>query len=143
MKRIHKEIILISAPEIIWNVLTEKTNYEKWTSIFAPSSTFIGEMKLNEQLIFTNGQGSGLVAKVTEFAPYKKIVFSFIGELENNEVVTKDYYNGVVEEYTIIQQQDKCLLQVDIDILDLYFEDMNKMWDQAIIKIKELVEGEN
>lgn len=138
MKRVVKEVVLNTDPMDLWAILTDKKSYEKWTTVFSPNSTYEGIMALNEELLFTDGSGSGMAAKVKVFEPGKHIAFGFVGEVVDGKLEAYKTENSGIEEYILEDLNGKTKLTVHVDILDEYYQMMDEMWDNAIVKFKEL-----
>ena len=86
MRKLTKEVLLTCDAKKVWQILTKKANYEYWTQVFSPKSTYEGTLELGETLRFLDGEWYGLEAIVTVFRSYSQLVFTFIGEISKTGV---------------------------------------------------------
>jgi uncharacterized protein YndB with AHSA1/START domain len=136
---IRKSILIKASPEKVWKNLLDKQDYEYWTEVFTPGSTYEGEMKLNNTIIFTSPEspaGEGMKAKIKTLIPNFQISFEHLGSQEASS------WSGFRETYTIWPQEES-LVRLDIycDTTKEYFEMMDTSWDKALDRVKELGES--
>lgn len=69
--------MLNCSPTEAWQLIIDRSKYEKWADAFQGGSTYKGDMGLNETVSFVDEIGNGLVSNVVVFDPEKEIKFAF------------------------------------------------------------------
>jgi hypothetical protein len=80
------------------------------------------------------------VAMVSINEPNHKIQFTFTGEIKDGVESSMGSFYGATETYTLTQNGEGVMLDVETSMTDQWYESMDKAWDQAIVIIKELSE---
>ena len=140
MRKLTKDVLLTCDAKKVWGILTKKDNYEYWTQVFSPKSTYEGVMELGEILRFLDGEGYGLEAIVTVFRPYSQLVFTFTGEISKTGVKALDSEPKHTETYELIAKGDQTKLLVTADVDNTYYNMMDEMWDRGIERMKILAQ---
>lgn len=140
MKTIKKILDVKCSDKFIWDVLTTPSMFERWGSAFNKTATFKGKIALNETVIFLDGEGMGMETKISHFIPYKSLTYSFINEIGGSLPVEETIFKQQYERYTIDAFNEYTRLTVELYVIDEYFEGMDAMWNDAIVKIKMLCE---
>ncbi|OJG92711.1 hypothetical protein RV15_GL002656 [Enterococcus silesiacus] len=135
MKHIKKEFLLNCTPEKAWQLVVDRSKYEKWAAAFQEGSTYSGEMKLNETVSFVDESGNGLVAKVVIFEPEQEIKFAFLGEVTDGQYVEVPEFAEMLEHYFFEPVGNQTKMLVDVVMDDEYYEMMNDLWDKAGIEL--------
>jgi len=135
----------ISAPaEKVWKVLWDDQSYRQWTSVFAEGSRAETDWKEGSKILFLDGKGQGMVAKIESKRENEFMSFSHLGIVaDGKEDTTSDKvkeWAGAHENYTLHSLNGKTELIVDMDISDEWKDYFQKTWPMAINKIKELAE---
>jgi uncharacterized protein YndB with AHSA1/START domain len=137
--------IFIKAPvKKVWDSLLEKESYKYWTSEFEPTSSYEGEMKLGNIIKFKSEEGVGVIGKVVKFDKYKMIGFGF--NLENDYKDNINSYQALikegVEEYYFEEKDGGTQLSIIVDNIEEWAKSMEKSWQKALLKLKELSESQ-
>lgn len=146
---IHKTITINAPESAVWHVLLDDTLYREWTKPFSATSyaQFEPGWPEDSKVLFLDGEGSGMVSRVAEHTPGKKISFEHLGEvkdgkedLESPEVME---WQGAHETYSTEESDGVTTLSIDMDGFDgESMPDFSKMWDEALAIVKELAEKE-
>ena len=138
--------ITIDAPkEKVWKALWDIDSYRSWTSAFAEGSTVeTDNWKKGSKVIFGDGSGNGMVARVDENIPNRYMSFKHLGEVKGNvEDTTSEKvqeWAGATESYTLNEDNGKTELVVNMDINKEFAEMFADVWPQALKILKELAE---
>lgn len=128
--------------------LDDKKNYEQWTSIFHPGSTFDGDWVKGSKIFFIgsdeNGKKGGMVSHVVENKPNKFVSLRSIGILDGDKEINSgkevDEWTGGSENYTFDENNGVTELTVNIDVAENYAEMFNQNYPAALQKLKEICE---
>jgi hypothetical protein len=137
--------ISIEAPrEKVWNVLWNDDSYRKWTAVFSEGSHVETDWKKGSKALFLDEQNRGMVATIAENIPNEYMSIKHLGTLINgvedlDSEQTKQWA-GALENYTLIGEDGKTELKVDMDITEEYKDYFLKTWPKALEKVKELAE---
>ncbi|MBC6315715.1 SRPBCC family protein [Listeria grandensis] len=131
MKHIKKEFMLDCGPEEAWQLVVDRSKYEKWAAAFHEGSTYTGDMGLNKTVNFVDAEGNGLVSKVVVFEPEKEIKFAFLGEINDGKYVEVAAFADMLEHYIFEPVDSQTRMLVDVAMDDKYYDMMNEMWDRA------------
>jgi Activator of Hsp90 ATPase homolog 1-like protein len=142
LKPINKQITIKATPSKIWEVLLSKQTYIQWTKVFTEGSDYIAKnnFEVGSKVIFHNGTGNGMVSTVSINELNHKIQFTFTGEFKDGVENSMGSFDGTTETYTLTQNGEEVLLNVETSMTDEWYDSMDKAWDQAIVIIKELSE---
>jgi hypothetical protein len=142
LKPINKQITIIATAEKVWKVLLSKETYLEWAKVFQEGSDYIAEKNFEKgsKVVFGDGAGNGMVALISINEPNHKIQFTFTGEIKDGVESSIGEMDGTTETYTLTQDGDGVLLEVETFMGDQWFEMMDKAWDKAMPTIKELSE---
>ncbi|MBC2187545.1 SRPBCC family protein [Listeria booriae] len=138
MKHIKKEFTLDCGPAEAWQLVVDRSKYEKWAAAFQEGSTYTGDMRLDETVHFVDTSGNGLVSKVVVFEPEKEIKFSFLGEITDGKYIEVAAFADMLEHYVFEPVGNQTKMFVDVAMDDKYYDMMNEMWDRAGIELVKL-----
>ena len=145
METLHYTNQIKASASKVWNTLFDPENYKKWTSAFTAGSHAVTDWKEGSKILFLDGKGMGMIAKIEKLVPEKFMSFQMQGEIMNGvEDLTSDRvksYAGGHENYVLEEENGITTLRVDIDVTEEYREMMEGMWPGAMAKIKELSEA--
>ena len=136
----------INAPsEKVWNVLWDDGSYREWTSAFAEGSyAQTDNWKEGTKVLFLSPSGEGMVSRVAANKPNKFMSFEHLGVvkkgIEDIESENVKEWAGAKENYTLIEENGKTKLIVDMDSTDEFKDYFLKTWPIALEKVKELAE---
>ena len=136
---------LISAPrEKVWNVLWNDDTYRKWTSVFSEDSHAETDWQKGSKVLFLDGKGSGMVARIAENKPNEFLSIEHLGEVHNGveDTVSEKIkqWAGAHENYTLKNVDGNTELTVDMDVTEEFKDYFHDTWPKAMEKIKELAE---
>jgi uncharacterized protein YndB with AHSA1/START domain len=145
MSTLKYEILIEGSKEKVWNTLITHDTYVQWVKAFSPNSTFVGEWKQDAEIRFWDPNMGGTTAILKVFQPFTKIVACHIntvtkeGITENTGEMTEKWI-GTKESYSLIEEENKTKLTIEMTT-DQAFEKMfNKCWPEALENIKNIVE---
>jgi len=128
--------------------LKDKSTYEKWTAMFNPTSTFIGNWEKGSKILFIGmdekGEKGGMVSRIVENSPYKFVSIQHYGLFKADKEIlegpeVEKWANGF-ENYTFEEFQDVTVLTVELDTSEEFLDYMNQTYPNALNKLKEICE---
>ena len=149
MKRLEFSIEIKASAPLIYKALTNPELFAQWSVVFDPNSHLEGSWKKDTLVRFltydSKGQLCGLLSRVRENTPYKKIHIDHVGMLEGNKEIFDgpqlESVKGGSEIYRLETQGELTHLTVESDaIMDLETY-LNKTWPVALKKLKDLCEN--
>lgn len=152
MEKLHYSIVINAPKEKVWKTMLNKDTYEKWTEVFMPGSSYIGEWAEGSKILFIapdeTGKVSGMVSRIKENRRYEYISIESVGVLFNGTEDTSSpeakKWAGSLENYTFNDIDGKTELQVDltsdIGINPEMLEMSEKTWPKALNILKKLAE---
>ncbi len=146
--------IVINAPkEKVWKTMLDKDTYEKWTDVFMPGSSYVGDWSEGSKILFLapveSEKMSGMVSRIKDRRQYEFISLETIGLVHNGEEDTTSEeakeWAGSLENYTFKDVDGKTELRIDLssdmDFNKEMLEMSEKIWPKALDKLKELAEN--
>lgn len=149
MQKFETSIFINAPKEKVWDVLLGAETYREWTKPFNPTSRFEGDWSEGSKILFLgtdeNGNNEGgMVSRIAKNIPYEYISIEHLGIIENGvEDTTSEKAKAwapAFENYTLIEKDGGTLMKIDQDLEESYKEMFEKMWPQALKKLKELAE---
>ncbi len=144
MKTIEKEISINALKEKVWDVLLQDEPAHVWYAEFCEGAHAVSDWQVGSKAIFTDNDGNGLIAKITEHKPTEFISMEYEGELVNGK---EEYDTSVAKEikggkevYRLTGNNGTTHLAISGDMDDAMFEPMSAAWERALKKIKALAE---
>ena len=137
----------INAPkEKVWEILWNLDSYKAWTTAFCEGSQVkTDNWKEGSKVLFLDPKDSGMVSMVAVNKPNEYMSFQHLGEVkEGVEDTTSESakaWAGSTENYTLKGENGTTTLSVDMDITPEFKEMFEKMWPNALEKVKALAEG--
>ena len=136
MKKLIKKITINAPCDKVWQAVVERGNYRKWASAFHEGSDFEGAFVKGATIKFFSSpdKTTGDVMEIK----------STIAESKPNEFISirHDLWAGAYENYSfkkITAQQTEFTLEMDC--LEDYYDMMDKMWGEALLKLKSVAEN--
>lgn len=131
----------IRAPRahVYQTMLAEKT-YREWAAAFAEGSSYQGSWDKGSQILFSDGKGSGMNARIAENTPAE---FVSIEMLSYGVPSAPRQWNDVFENYSYSEKNGMTTLQVDIRVPAEWAEYLDSTWPHALEKLKTICEGGN
>lgn len=151
MKKLQfKKEINVNAQKVYETMLglKNKSNYEYWTAVFNPTSTYEGNWEKGSKIKFVgvdeNGKKGGMLSEIVEHLPAKFISIRHYGFLDGDtEITTGEHvekWAGGHENYTYHENSGVTTVTVDMDTIEEYLEYFNNTYPEALNKLKEISE---
>jgi uncharacterized protein YndB with AHSA1/START domain len=142
---ISKSVSIQAPGEQVWNVLTDDDMTRRWYSAFSEGTHAETDWKEGSKVVFTDGSHDGLIGKIVTSAPNRLLSVEYTGVLSKG---TEDYESelaravqGGKETYRLVQEGGHTNLYIECDMSEEMFEPMNRLWDEAVKRIKSLSEN--
>ncbi|UOK43658.1 MULTISPECIES: SRPBCC domain-containing protein [Flavobacterium] len=151
MKKLQFKV-KINAPVIkVYDVMlgiSNKSNYEQWTALFNPTSTYEGFWYKGNKMLFIGtdekGEKGGMVSEIAENIPNKFISIKHIGILVAGKEMTEgpevEKWAGGFENYTFEENNGTTTITVELDSTEDFLDYMNETYPKALDKLKEICE---
>ena len=151
MKRIQYDVKINEPASKIYDVMlgiSDKSNYEKWTALFNPTSTYDGSWDKGSKMLFIgvdeNGEKGGMVSEIAENIPNKFVSIRHYGLVKEDKEITEGpevekWANGM-ENYSFEENNGTTTVTVDLDTTEDFVEYMNDTYPKALAKLKEMCE---
>ncbi|RYD87784.1 MAG: SRPBCC domain-containing protein [Sphingobacteriales bacterium] len=144
MKKIENTIEINAPKEKVWQVLTDEKYYLQWYAAFGEGSTAITDWQEGSKVIFTDGNGMGLIGKIAINRPNEELLIQMTGMLvEGAEDYDSPEAKGLqqaTEHYVLKDKDGITVLHTAADMDESFYDMMSAAWDAAKEKIKELAE---
>ena len=145
MEKQTYRINIVATPEKVWRALWGLDSYRDWTRAFNESSNVeTDNWKKGSDVKFTDGKGSGMLARVADNRPNEYMSFEHYGMINDGVVDTESdlvkAFAGAHENYTLHGQNGSTELVVDMDVSNDWKEYFDSAWPKALDRIKELAE---
>jgi hypothetical protein len=128
--------------------ISDKSNYEAWTALFNPTSSYEGTWTKDSKMLFVgqdeNGEKGGMVSRIIENIPSRFVSIQHYGLVQGSIEVTEGpdvekWANGF-ENYTFEEKDGITSVIVDLDTTAEFVEYMNESYPNALNKLKEICE---
>ncbi|UKJ07664.1 SRPBCC family protein [Solitalea lacus] len=144
-KLVIRKSIEIKAPkEVVWDVMLLDKFTRQWYSAFSEGSYAESDWTLGSKARFLDQSGQGMVGKIVANDPSRIISIEYEGVINNN---VDDYdseaakaVKGGMETYRLIEKDGITTLFIESDMTEELYEMLSVLWDQALLKVKELAE---
>ena len=145
MEKIHFSTNIDASNKKVWDVLWDDNSYREWTSVFAEGSyAKTDNWKEGSKVLFLSPGGDGMVSRVAANKPNKFMSFEHLGVvkkgIEDTESEEVKGWAGAKESYTLIEDNGKTKLEVDLDSTDEFKDYFLKTFPLALEKVKDLAE---
>ena len=151
MKRLKYEINIQSPVAKVYDNmlgLSKKSTYEEWTSLFSPTSTYEGNWQIGSKILFVSldekGEPGGMVSKIIDNSVNKFVSIQHYGILKSGEEITEgsdvEEWSGGLENYSFEEENGMTIVSIEIDTVEGYEDYMNKLYPNALLKLKEICE---
>jgi hypothetical protein len=121
-------------------MLADKT-YREWTAAFAEGSCYQGSWDKDSQILFGDGRGSGMSARIAEHRPAEFVSIEMLAEVRDGVTDVPRQWHDLFENYTFTESNGITSLQVDISgVPDEWAEYLNAAWPKALAKLKAICE---
>lgn len=128
--------------------ISNKKNYEEWTYLFNPTSTYEGSWTKGSKILFIgvdeNGVKGGMVSRIAENDLHRFVSIQHYGLLMGEQEIisgpeVEKWANGY-ENYSFAENNGITTVTVDLDTTEDFVDYMNEKWPLALQKLKEIVE---
>ncbi len=131
-------------PHIVWDVLWDEDSYPLWTAVFSEGARMETDWKKGSQVRFLNKNDDGMLSEIADIIPEKFLSFRHLGVIADGseDSLGKDakQWAGAMENYTLTDEDGDTRLEVSMDIVPEYLDFFQKLWPQALEKVKALAE---
>jgi len=128
--------------------LSNKSNYEQWTALFNPTSSYEGSWEKGAKMRFIGmdeqGKKGGMVSEIADLMPNRFVSIRHYGLVKGENEITEGpevekWANGY-ENYTFVENNGTTSFMVDLDIVEEFADYMNEKYPKALHKLKEICE---
>ena len=150
MEKINFSVHINAPASKVFNAITDKNQYQQWTTEFNPTSTFEGGWKKGDKILFVgvnkDGKKEGMVSTIEENIPGKQISIKHLGFVDGENEITEgpavESWAGAKEEYFLREENGGTTFDVALDVTGDFKDDMERMWPKALAKLKGMLEGQ-
>lgn len=149
MEKLQFAIDIAAPREIVWETTIGKESYNEWTKSFEPTSFYRGSWTKGSKILFLgrdkDGNESGMSSEIAESRRPEFISIRHLGMVQNGvEDFTSDAVKAWApsyENYTLEETAGGTRFVMAMDIAPEYKEMFEKMWPEALKKLKVLAEA--
>ncbi len=128
--------------------LSDKSNYEGWTAMFNPTSTYEGNWNKGSKMLFVgtdeHGEKGGMVSEIADNIPNRFVSIRHKGMLVGGNEITEgpdvEKWAGGLENYSFEEKTGVTEVTVELDITPDFADYMNETYPKALDKLKEVCE---
>ncbi len=144
----HFEINIDAKAEKVYQYMLDDKKYSEWTSVFNPSSHYIGSWEKGSKILFlgtdSDGRTGGMVSRIKENIPGRFVSIEHYGVIKDGSEIfcgpEVDQWAGALENYTFTGVEGTTLLKIDVDVHVDYISYFAATWPEALKKLKEICE---
>ena len=151
MKKLKFTIEINAASNKVYDVMLgigKKSDYEQWTALFNPTSTYEGTWKKGSKMLFVgtdgNGEKGGMVSEIADNIPNRFISIRHYGLLKAGVEITEgpevEKWANTFENYSFTEKNGTTEVTIELDTLEDYLDYMNQTYPKALEKLKEICE---
>jgi hypothetical protein len=149
MQKLHFSILINAPKEKVWHTMLDDKTYREWTTAFHPGSYYKGDWNKGSKILFLGpnpetGEEGGMVSRIAEHKPYEFISIEHLGIIQNGvEDTTSNEarkWAPAYEDYSFKEKDGATEVLVSLDVDEEETELFNKMWLEALQKLKEIAE---
>lgn len=149
MQKVHFSIVINAPKEKVWHSMLDDKPYREWTKAFNEGSYFKGNWEKGSKILFLGpdpktGEEGGMVSKIAENKPYEFISIEHLGifhdGIEDTTSEAAKQWAPAFENYTFKEKDGATEILVDMDTTEENKEEFEKMWPEALKKLKEITE---
>jgi hypothetical protein len=149
MRRLNFSTLIDAPRQKVWHTMLDDRTYREWTEAFNPGSYYRGDWNQGSKILFLGpdpetGSEGGMVSRIAENRPYEFVSIEHLGIVQDgkedttSEMATK--WAPAFENYTFRERDGATEVLVDMDVEDEHVEVFERMWPEALRKLKELAE---
>jgi uncharacterized protein YndB with AHSA1/START domain len=144
----HFEVKINANHYKVYETMFDDRKYSEWTSVFNPSSHFIGSWEKGSKILFlgtdSDGSTGGMVSRILENIPGNFVSIEHYGIVQDGMEVNcgpkVDQWAGALENYTFTEVNGATLLKVDLVVHKDFKSYFAETWPEALQKLKEICE---
>ena len=148
MKKMHFEITIKASVEKVFKTMLEEKTYSEWTSVFDPSSRFIGSWEKGSKMQFlgtdSDGNQQGMTSRIRENIPNRFLSIEHLGMIVDGKEIYSgqkvEEWTGALENYTFTDIGGDTLLEIDLDVANDFATYFAETWPKALDKLKSICE---
>ena len=151
MEKLRQSIFINAPRERVWDVMLADDTYRQWTTAFHPGSYYKGDWSEGSKILFLgpgpDGAGEGgMVSRIRENRLHEFISIEHLGIVQNGVEDTESEearkWAPAYENYTFAEKNGGTELSVEMDMESNAKETFERMWTEALSRLKELAEGD-
>lgn len=137
--------ILIEAPvDQVYRTMIDPADYRDWTTAFAEGSHYEGSWDEGASIRFLAPSGDGMLSEIAANRPNEFISIRHVGMIdkgvEDRTSEAVQAWAGAYENYRFEAVPQGTRLEVEQQITPDWAEQMQKMWPQALLRLKTICE---
>ena len=144
----HFEIQINAPTSKVFDIMLADETYRDWTTAFHPGSYFKGDWSKGSKILFLgpgpDGKESGMVSRIADRLTNKYISIEHLGIYGDGREITEGPevagFANATENYTFVDVGGKTVVKVDMESGGEYKEMFEKMWPNALRRLKEICE---
>ena len=149
MEKLRRNIFINAPRERVWDVMLADDTYRDWTSAFSPGSYYKGDWSQGSRILFLgpspDGAGEGgMVSRIAENRLHEFISVEHLGIVQNGvedtESAAAKKWAPAYENYTFADSNGGTELTIEMDIQGEQKETFDKMWADALARLKAIAE---
>lgn len=149
MQKFHASIFINAPIEKVWHTMLDDESYREWASAFQEGSYYQGSWEEGSSIRFIGpdpetGALGGMVSRVVENRPHEFISVEHVAVLDDDieDSASEEAKKWVPanENYTFVEKDGGTEVSVDIDLHEDHIAMFEKMWDDALERLKTLAE---
>jgi hypothetical protein len=141
MQALHFSIDIQAPKARVHQLMLADKTYREWTLAFAEGSCYQGSWDKGSQILFGDGKGSGMSARIAENTPAEFVSIEMLSMVYEGVPNTPRQWHDAFENYTFSESNGITTLQVDISGVPAEWADyLNEAWPKALAKLKEICE---
>lgn len=152
MKKLAYSITISAPASRVYDTMlgiSNKSNYEAWTALFNPTSTYEGSWVKGGKMLFVgvdeNGEKGGMISEIYDLVPNQFVSIRHYGMLQAGVEITEgpevEPWVNSFENYTFKEVAGQTEVTIALDTSEDFEEYMNQTYPQALAKLKALCEG--
>ena len=141
MQALHYSTTINAPKTSVHQIMLADKSYREWASAFAEGSCYQGSWDKGSQILFGDGKGSGMSARIAEHRPAEFLSIEMLSMVYEGVPNTPRQWHDVFENYTFSESNGVTTLQVDISgVPDEWSDYLNAAWPKALAKLKTICE---
>ena len=148
MKNMHFEITIKAGVEKVFKTMLEEKTYSEWTSVFDPTSHFVGSWEKGSKIQFlgtdSDGNQQGMASRIRENMPNRFVSIEHLGMIVDGKEIYSgqkvEEWTGALENYTFTDIGGDTLLEIDLDVANDFGTYFAETWPKALDKLKSICE---